>query len=40
MIDSGFGYVLSVVQIKNRGLFDPTVTKNNSNWPNNTKAQE
>ena len=40
MVGSGFGYVPSVVQIKKRGLFAPTVINKKAHWPKHTEAQE
>ena len=39
-MDSDFGYVAPVFQLKNRGLFATTIIKKKSRWPNNTEAQE
>ena len=40
ILDSGFGYVPSVVQLKNQGLFSPAHIKKHAYWPKYTKAQE
>ena len=39
MADSGFGYVPSVVQIKNRRLVAMTAIKNKAHSPNHMEAQ-
>lgn len=40
IMDSGFGYIPSVVQLKNLGLFLTTVIKKKAHWPQFSKAQE
>ena len=40
ILDSGFGYVPSVVQLKNKGLFSKAYIKKHVYWPKYTKAQE
>ena len=40
MMDSGFGYIPSVVQLRAKGLFSTTVIKKHAHWPKYTKAQE
>ena len=39
-MDSGIGYVPSVVQLKGKGLFSTTVIKKKAYWPKYTKATE
>ena len=40
IIDSDFGYVPPVAQLKNMGLFATTVIKKKAIWPNKTEAKE
>ena len=40
IMDSGFGYIPSVVQLRARGLFSTTVIKKHAHWPKYTKAAE
>ena len=40
MMDSGFGYIPSVVQLRAKGLFSTTVIKKHAHWPKFTKAAE
>ena len=40
MMDNGFGYVPSVVQLKEKGLFSSIVIKKKAHWPKFTKANE
>ncbi len=37
-MDSGFGYIPSVVQLKEKGLYATTVIKKKTYWPKYTKA--
>ena len=38
IMDSGFGYVPSIVQLKEKGLYTTTVIKKKAYWPKYTKA--
>ena len=40
ILDSGFGYVPSVIQLKAKGLFSTAYIKKHAYWPKYTKAQE
>jgi len=40
ILDSGFGYVPAVVQLKNKGLYATAYIKKHAHWPKYTKAQE
>ena len=40
IMDSGFGYVPSVVQLREKGLYSTTVIKKKAHWPKFTKANE
>ncbi len=40
VMDSEFGYIPSVVQLKERGLLSTTVIKKKAHWPKFTKANE
>jgi len=40
IMDSGFGYVPSVVQLKEKGLYATTVIKKKAHWPKYTKAAD
>ena len=40
IMDSGFGYIPSVVRLREKGLFSTTVVKKHRYWPKYTKAKE
>ena len=40
LMESVFGYVLSTVKIKNRGLFAMSIINNNTHCPKRTNSQE
>ena len=40
ILDSGFGYVPAVVQLRNKGLYSTAYIKKHAFWPKYTRAQE
>ena len=40
ILDSGFGYIPTVVELANKGLFATAFMKKNRDWPRGTKAEE
>lgn len=40
LLDSGFGYIPSVVQLKNKGLYATAVIKKKRAWPKHTQAED
>ena len=40
MMDSGFGYIPSVIQLRIKGLYSTTVIKKHAHWPKYTRAAE
>ena len=40
IMDSGFGYIPSVVQLQNKGLYSTTVIKKKAAWPKHSRGAE